>query len=129
MKAFKPWYETTVALPTDPNTLHDMADRLLGLQVIDMAEAAGIAALIVDRTKRVGDHGQIYAHLAPAVERFRAKHYAEQLEIRDMLDGYVRAYSFLSQVVDFGDVALEALYLASRALMAPPPAGGRRRPA
>ena len=62
-EAFKPWYETTVAVPTDPNTLHDMADRLLGLQVIDMTEAAAIAALIVDRTRKVGDHGAIYALL------------------------------------------------------------------
>ena len=72
-EAFEPWYETTVAIPTDPNTLHDMADRLLGLQVIDMTEAAAIAALIVDRTRKVGDHGAIYALLAPAVERFKAK--------------------------------------------------------
>ena len=40
----------------------------------------------------------------------------EQDEVRDALDAYVRAYSFLSQVVEFGDVGLEALYLASRAL-------------
>jgi type I restriction enzyme R subunit len=62
--------------------------------------------------------------LAPAVERFRAKKAEEQDEVRDALDQYVRAYSFLSQVVDFGDVALEALYLASRALL-PSDGGGR----
>lgn len=126
-KSFEPWYETTVAVPTDPNTLHDMADRLLGLQVIEMAEAAAIAALIVDRTRKVGDHGAIYALLAPAVERFREKPLEEQDEVRDALDGYVRAYSFLSQVVDFGDYGLEALYLTSRALLAElPDAGGGR---
>ena len=42
--------------------------------------------------------------LAPAVERFKAKTAEEQDEVRDALDQYVRAYSFLSQVVDFGDV-------------------------
>ena len=126
-EAFKPWYESTVAIPTEPNTLHDMADRLLSLQVIDVTEAAAIAALIVDRSKKVGDHGQIYALLAPAVERFKAKTAEEQAEVRDALDGYVRAYSFLSQVVDFGDVGLEALYLSSRALLAelPDTGGGR----
>jgi type I restriction enzyme R subunit len=51
----------------------------------------------------------------------------QQDEVRDALDGFVRAYSFLSQVVDFGDVGLEALYLASRALIAllPTDRGGR----
>ena len=69
----------------------------------------------------------VHALLAPAVERFKAKTPDEQLEVRDALDQYVRAYSFLSQVVDFDDVALEALYLASRALIAllPEDGGGR----
>ncbi len=127
-EAFEPWYETTVASPTDPNTLHDMADRLLGLQVLDMTEANAIAALIADRTQRVTDHGAIYAFLGPAVERFRTKAPDEQEEFRDTLDSYLRAYSFLAQVVDFGDVGLEALYLAGRALQADlPEAGGGGR--
>lgn len=126
-EAFKPWYETTVAIPTDPNLLYDLAAKLLALQVLDDAEARAVAAIIADRTKKVGDHGLVHALLAPAVERFKAKSPDEQLEVRDALDQYVRAYSFLSQVVDFGDVGLEALYLASRALLAllPSDGGGR----
>ncbi|HEY8868347.1 MAG TPA: hypothetical protein VIM30_03050 [Candidatus Limnocylindrales bacterium] len=120
--------EATVAVPTDPNLLHDLADRLLALQILDDAEARTVAALIADRTQAVGDHGLIHALLAPAVERFKAKTEPDQEEAREALDAYVRAYSFLSQVVDFGDVGLEALYLASRALLAllgPADAGGR----
>jgi type I restriction enzyme R subunit len=126
-EAFKPWYETTVAVPTDPNLLYDLANRLLALQVLDDAEARAVAAVIADRTRKVGDHGLIYALLAPAVERFKTRSPEDQTEVRDALDQYVRAYSFLSQVVDFGDVALEALYLASRALLAllPTDGGGR----
>ncbi len=126
-ESFKPWYETTVAVPTDPNLLYDLADKLLALQVFDDGEARAVAAIIADRTKKVGDHGLVHALLAPAVERFKAKSPDEQTEVRDALDQYVRAYSFLSQVVDFGDVALEALYLASRALIAllPTDGGGR----
>ncbi len=126
-EAFKPWYETTVAVPTDPNLLYDLADRLLALQVLDDAEARAVAAIIADRTKKVGDHGLVHALLAPAVQRFKAKSADDQVEVRDALDQYVRAYSFLSQVVDFGDVALEALYLASRALVALLPADGGGR--
>jgi type I restriction enzyme R subunit len=125
--AFRPWYETTVAVPTEPNLLYDLADRLLALQVLDAGEARAVAAVIADRTRKIGDHGMVYGLLAPAVERFTGKSPDEQVEVRDALDGYVRAYSFLSQVVDFGDVALEALYLASRALLAilPTEGGGR----
>ena len=126
-EAFAPWYETTAAEPTDPNLLHDLADRLLSLQILDDFEARAVAALIADRTKKISDHGAVYAQLAPAVERFKAKRPEEQDEVRDALDQFVRAYSFLSQVVDFGDVFLEALYLASRALQAllPSEGGGR----
>jgi type I restriction enzyme R subunit len=126
-ESFAPWYESTTAVPTDPNLLHDLADRLLALQVLDDSEARSVAALVADRTKKVTDHGTVYAQLAPAVERFKAKRPEEQDEVRDALDQFVRAYSFLSQVVDFGDVFLEALYLASRALQAllPTEGGGR----
>src|SRR6266498_5842599 len=49
--AFRPWYEATVAVPTDPNLLHDLAGRLLALQVLDGAEARAVAAVIADRTR------------------------------------------------------------------------------
>ena len=126
-ESFAPWYETTVAVPTDPNLLHDLADQLLGLQVLDEGQARAVAAIIVDRSRHAGDHGAVYALLAPALERFNAKGPDEQEEVRDRFDRYVRAYSFLSQVVDFGDVFLEALYLGSRALLAllPVDGGGR----
>ena len=125
--SFRPWYEATVAVPTDPNLLHDLAGRLLGIQVLDDAEARAVAGVIADRSREVSDHGLVYAFLAPAIERYGAKSKEEQDEARDTLDQYVRAYSFLSQVVDFGDVGLEALYLASRALLTllPSDRGGR----
>ena len=118
-EAFKPWYETTVAVPTDPNLLHDLADRLLGLQVLDQAEAFAVAALLADRIEGRAIHGRVYALLAPAVERFAANdRRRSRTRSAALLDQYVRAYSFLSQVVDFGDVALEALYLAPGAARA-----------
>jgi type I restriction enzyme, R subunit len=85
-EAFRPWYEATVAVPTDPNLLHDLADRLLGLQVLDDGEARAVAAIIADRTREVSDHGLVYALLAPAVERYRARGEPEQAEARDVLD-------------------------------------------
>jgi type I restriction enzyme R subunit len=117
-EAFKPWYEATVALPTDPNLLHDLADRLLGLQLVDQVEAFSVAAVLADQSKRVDQHGRVYALLAPVVERFRGRRPEDQEEVRGLLDQYVRTYSFLSQVVDFGSASLEALYLTSRALLA-----------
>ena len=69
-ETFKPWYEQTVAIPTDPRLLHDMADRLLALQVLDDAEVRAVAAIIVDRIGTIREHGMVHALLAPAVARF-----------------------------------------------------------
>jgi len=116
-ESFAPWYETTVAIPTDPNLLHDLAGKLHALQVLSDLEVRQAAAILADRTPKADYHATLHATLDPAVDRFAARTPEEQIEIRDLLDRYVRAYSFLSQVVDFGDVWLEALYLAGRAFI------------
>jgi type I restriction enzyme R subunit len=123
-ESFRPWHERTVAVPTDPNLLHDLADRVYGLQLFDSTDAAAIGSLIADRTKKVTDHGTVNALLSPIVDRFGKLATEVQDEARELLDRYVRAYSFLSQVVDFGDGGLEALYLACRALIASLPTRG-----
>ena len=126
-ESFAPWYETTVAAPTDPNLLHDLAGKLHALQVLSDLEVRQAAAILADRTPKADYHAALHATLDPAVDRFAARMPGDQTEIRDLLDRYVRAYSFLSQVVDFGDVGLEALYLAVKALLllVPAEAGGR----
>jgi len=116
-ESFAPWYETTVAAPTDPNLLHDLAGKLHALQVLSDLEVRQAAAILADRTPKADYHAALHATLDPAVDRFAARMPGDQTEIRDLLDRYVRAYSFLSQVVDFGDVWLEALYLAGRAFV------------
>ena len=70
-----------------------------------MAEARAVAALIADRTQEGRRPRRRSTRCWPrpssGSRRSRAD---EQDEVRDALDQYVRAYSFLSQVVDFGDV-------------------------
>lgn len=62
------------------------------------------------------DHGKVYALLEPAVERFRLLGQEQQLEFKEALDKFVRTYSFLSQLVSFGDSTLERDYTYCRAL-------------
>jgi len=59
---------------------------------------------------------QLYAALAPVVERFRAVSREEQQDFRAELTDYVRLYSFLAQVVPFVDTDLEKLYVFARHL-------------
>ena len=99
---------------TTPATALDDFDVLCDDEVED-AVAACSPSLDDER-----DHGQVYALLDPAVERFNALDEDEQDEFRDALDKFVRTYAFLSQIVSFGDTKLERDYLYCRALAALP---------
>ncbi|MGH8925107.1 MAG: hypothetical protein ACRDWA_10790 [Acidimicrobiia bacterium] len=60
---------------------------------------------------------RIHGALSPAVERFHHDlDTDEQDTFRDALNRFVRIYSFLSQIVAFGDTKLERDYLFARAL-------------
>lgn len=118
IEAFEPFYGQTIAPPTDPNLLYDTHRALADFDVIrpDEVEAA-LTVLLSDSDAKAG-HGRIYALLDPAVERFDALGEDDRLGFKDTLDKFVRTYSFLSQVVSFGDTKLERDYLYCRALAA-----------
>jgi type I restriction enzyme R subunit len=116
VKAFEPYYGRTVAPPTDPNLLFDTRRRLDDFDVLRPEEIeATVALLLAGDTK---SHGKVYAALDPAVERFTSLVEEDRLAFKDALDRFVRTYSFLSQVVAFGDSKLERDYTCCRALAA-----------
>jgi len=115
VEAFEPYYGQTVAPPTDPNLLFDTRNRLDQYDVLRPEEVEATVALLVTITDPK-DHGRVYALLDPAVERFKALDEEERLGFKDALDKFVRTYSFLSQIVSFGDSKLERDYRYCRAL-------------
>lgn len=117
-KAFQRYYEGVITEPTDPNVLYDLRNRILAVGILDDAEivAASDAFFGVDPAKR--SLKVIYANVDPAVERFNALDDDAQAELRDALDRFIRAYSFLSQVMPWTDANLERLYVYAKALVA-----------
>jgi type I restriction enzyme R subunit len=116
-KAFAPYYGRTVAPPSDPNVLFDTRRRLDDYDVLRAEEMqAAVVQLLAPKSPR--GHGKVYALLDPAVERFNALGEEDQLAFKDALNSFVRIYSFLSQIVGFGDSSLERDYVYSRALAA-----------
>lgn len=120
---FEPYYGRTVAQPTDPNLLYDARAELEPYGVIRLEEVEQATALLVaggtPNAQGQGKgraHGRIYAALAPAVDRFHALEEERQEAFRDDLGRFVRYYSFLSQVISFGDTAMERDYRYARAL-------------
>lgn len=115
VKAFEPYYGRTVAPPTDPNLLWDTRRRLDQYDVLRPDEIEATVALLL-RITGPKDHGRVYALLDPAVERFRVLEEEGRLGFKDALNKFVRTYSFLSQIVSFGDSKLERDYVYCRAL-------------
>jgi hypothetical protein len=59
---------------------------------------------------------QLYAALAPVVDRFEHISGDERHDFREQLGDYVRLYAFLAQVLTFADADLEKLYVFARHL-------------
>ena len=117
VKAFEPYFGKTVAPPTDPNLLWDTRHRLDDFDVLRPDEIEATVALLVTLGEPRG-HGQVYSALDVAVDRFRALPEEDRAAFKDALDKFVRTYSFLSQVVSFGNSGLERDYRYCRALAA-----------
>lgn len=126
-KAFKPYFETTITEPTDPNLLYDKQREVMDFQLlVDSEMDAFAAALLAAEQSSTTEgqlekaHAQLYRFLQPAVDRFtelagQDRDRAE--EFRSAASDYVRAYGFLAQIVGYADPDLERLYLYSRFLL------------
>jgi type I restriction enzyme R subunit len=117
VEAFELYYGRTVAPPTDPNLLWDTRRRLEQYDVLRPDEIAAAVAVLLTASGPHA-HGQVYALLDPAVDRFKVLDAENRLGFKDALDKFVRTYSFLSQVVSLGDSKLERDYRYCRALAA-----------
>lgn len=115
VSAFAPYYTMTVAPPTDPNLLYDTRNKLDEFDVLRPDEIETTVAAFITLSDVKG-HGVIYAMLDPVVERFLALAEVDRLLFKDALNKFVRIYSFLSQVVSFGDTKLERDSIYCRAL-------------
>ena len=112
-ESFAPWYTATVAPPTDPNLLYDTRHQLDPFGILWPEEVEHAVTLMVSSGH---NHGRVHAALTPAIDRFNALDSDDQDAFRDAMTRFLRTYSFLSQVVTFTDVKLEADYLFCKAL-------------
>lgn len=113
--AFRPFYETATAAPTDPNILYTLQQTIDAANVIHPVErAAAVEALLSGQAKQ---QAAVYANLDPAVKRYESLDEDDQVKFADALQSYVRAYAFLAQVMPWTERELEELYLYGKALL------------
>jgi type I restriction enzyme R subunit len=113
--AFKPWYEETRALPTDPNELYSAREGLLAFGIFGEQEEAAFAVALLGGG---GDdaHALLYAQLEPAKKRFEAVDEQARREFHAAAAKFCELYSFLAQGMGFADARLERAYLYVRHL-------------
>jgi type I restriction enzyme R subunit len=112
--AFKPWYDETRSLPTDPNELYSAREQLLAFGVIREDEESAFATALLEGGEEA--HAVLYAQLEPAKERFETLDAEDRREFHAAAAKFCDLYSFLAQGIGFTDARLERTYLYGRAL-------------
>jgi type I restriction enzyme R subunit len=123
--AFEDWFETTITEPSDPNLLYTKQHEVMGYELLVASEMeAFIRVLATAGPGRMPDaaerrlHAELHQYLTPALDRFNALETDDERDgFRGALQDYVRAYSLIAQIVDWGDRDLERLYQYGRILL------------
>lgn len=111
--AFEPYYNaSTMEEVSDPNAVYDLQARLEAFGILDPGEVDRFVDRLLD-ARRLGDERPVLQGIVrQAVERFDARlGEDEQEEFRQVLNSFLRFYTFVAQIVPLGDAALEKLYL------------------
>ena len=131
-KAFKPYYDaTSLQEVSDPSQMDKLKHELDSLQVYHWSEVEAFARIFYrpPAKQSAADHARIHHHLQPAGDRFKTLASDElRDDFRDKLTGYVRVYSFLSQIMPYADPDLEMLYSYGRSLLPYLPSGTEQNP-
>ncbi len=124
--AFAPYFRTAaLSNVSDPNLVHDLQAKLDDERLYTDAEVDAFARAYFDPR---GKQGDLQPHIAPAVDRYRERRRAAEaandsaaLDALDIvhkdLGSFVRAYEFLSQIIDYGDSELEKRYVFYKHLL------------
>jgi type I restriction enzyme R subunit len=110
--AFEPYYKGTILVDkTDPNYLFSLYNEILGFKFITIHDLDEFAKIFFKPLEmQLGsDLGKLYSIVDPVVDRFLEAKETEQDEFKVKLAKFIEAYSFLSQVIYYGDTNLEKL--------------------
>jgi type I restriction enzyme R subunit len=140
LKAFKTYYETAeLEAATDPHLVYDLRAKLDATGYYDDFEVDRVAKVDLDPQ---GTQKQLDAAIAPVADRLLKRYKAAQqdksaaadqgddkaaMAAKDVLDSlvlfkndtgaYIRLYSFLSQIFDYGNTDIEKRFLFFKRLI------------
>lgn len=131
LDSFQPYYQlTSVTENSDPNHLYDLKAEIDNAQIIWNTEVDNFCNVFFksSKTLTVSEQSKLNSYIDPAVERFKRlpkENSSEdvlgteltQENLKNTLQSFYRAYSFLTQIMPFTDVELEKLFTYVRFLL------------
>ena len=115
LAAFQVYYEDAeLTEPSDPNIIHDMLTKLRSMSIVDPHDIDAVAHAWLTKSS----HNTLYSHIKASRDVFwdrwkDAVDSSDDLEkgrleeFRGTVFAFVRAYDFLSQIIDYGDTDIE----------------------
>jgi type I restriction enzyme R subunit len=125
LEAFLPYFrDAQLSAITDPNIVHDMLSKLTHAGIYDMGDVDRVASAAL----MVKGNNALSAALSPVQDRFWKKLIAAQtekdraeedrlLDFRKTVESFIKAYSFLSQLYNYGDPELEKTFIFLKLLI------------
>ena len=107
-EAFKPYFEETTSVPTDPNILYNLQQRIMSAGILHKKEVRLAVEGILSATTK--GSSALKANTDTAVARWDLLDDEGKVDFKSLCRNYVAAYSFLAQIVPFKDAELEELY-------------------
>jgi len=113
-QAFQPYYQTTfLEQGTDPNKLYDIQSELEQFEVYANDDVKEFAEIFFNPS---APPEKMQPILDRAVMIWLDKDENDREDFRSTLQGFIRLYGFVSQLITFEDVELEKLYVFARNL-------------
>ncbi|MGH2555841.1 MAG: type I restriction endonuclease subunit R, partial [Actinomycetota bacterium] len=124
-RAFGPYYDASMALPTSPNELYDSWREVDRFGVVRPEDVEAFARAYFGASgDGAGVQAKLYALLDVARDRFGELDEDDREELRTWLKRFVSRYGFISQVLPMADTTMEKRYaycrLLERRLPSPP---------
>ncbi len=112
-RAFAPYYDASIAAPTDLNELYDAWREVDRFGVVRTEDVEAFARAYFAPSPA---QPRLYALLDVALERFTELDEGDQEEFRTWLKRFVSRYGFISQVLPMADTTMEKRYAYCRLL-------------
>lgn len=113
-EAFRPYFEETTSVPTDPNILFNLQQKIMAAGILHNEEVRLAVEGILSATTK--GSSALKANTDTAVARWELLDDDSKSDFKSLCRNYVAAYSFLAQIVPFKDTDLEELYYYTKML-------------